>query len=91
MVVACQWSLYPLGIPDYMDVIYREIDRTKAAGVFTRGQHFVSRLDGELGAVLAAIRRSFAAACERAGHVVAHVTLAANSPSATSPSRRAHL
>lgn len=78
--VACQWSLYPLGVPDYMDVIYREIDRTKSAGVFRGGAHFVSRLDGELPVVLAAIRRSFDEACASAGHVVAHLTLSANSP-----------
>jgi hypothetical protein len=79
--VSAQWALYPLGVPHYMDVIYREIDRTKAAGVFTRGQHFVSRLDGDLGSVLNAIRRGFLAACDSAGHVVVHATLAANSPS----------
>jgi hypothetical protein len=83
--VAAQWSLYPLGVPQYMDVIYREIDRTKAAGVFTRGQHFVSRLDGDLDAVLEAIRRGFLAACGSAGHVVAHATLSANSPSRKAP------
>lgn len=80
--VACQWSLYPLGIPGYMDVIYREIKRTRESDVFTRGQHFVSRLDGDLDAVLRSIRRSFEAAAGDAGHVVAHVTLSANSPSA---------
>lgn len=79
--VACQWSLYPLGRADYMDVIYREIGKTKGSGVFTRGQHFVSRLDGEVGAVLSAIQASFESACAEGGHVVAHVTLAANSPS----------
>lgn len=78
--VACQWSLYPLGVADYMDVIYREIDRTKQAGVFRKGAHFVSRLDGDLSAVLAAIRRSFDEASGSAGHVVAHLTLSANSP-----------
>jgi energy-coupling factor transport system substrate-specific component len=80
--VACQWSLYPLGVPGYMDVIYREIKRSKEAGVFTRGQHFVTRLDGELPAVLGAVRRSFDAAGDSAGHVVAHATLSANSPTA---------
>ncbi|MGH2369680.1 MAG: YkoF family thiamine/hydroxymethylpyrimidine-binding protein, partial [Chloroflexota bacterium] len=79
--VSCQWSLYPLGVPTYMDVIYQEIKRTKAAGVFTRGQHFVSRLDGDLHTVLGAIRASFDAAYDSATHVVAHVTLSANSPS----------
>ena len=79
--MACQWSLYPLGVTDHMDVIYRVIGHTKDAGVFTRGQHFVSRLDGELGTVLGAIRQSFEGATAHAGHVVAHVTLSANSPS----------
>jgi uncharacterized protein YqgV (UPF0045/DUF77 family) len=79
--VACQWSLYPLGIRGYMDVIYREIDRTKGAGVYTRGQHFVSRLDGDLHDVLLTIRQAFEAAAGDAGHVVAHLTIAANSPS----------
>lgn len=78
--VACQWSLYPLGVPGYMDVIYGEIERTKGAGVFLGGAHFVSRLDGELPAVLAAIRRSFDEACGSVGHVVAHLTVSANSP-----------
>src|SRR5213080_2674134 len=32
--VSAQWSLYPLGSEGYMQVIYREIDRTKTAGVF---------------------------------------------------------
>ena len=81
MDVACQWSLYPLGVGHYMDVIYREIGRTKDARVWTRGQHFVSRLDGEIDDVLGAIKRSFQEATADAGHVVAHVTLSANSPS----------
>lgn len=87
--VACQWSLYPLGVPGYMDVIYREIKRSKESGVFTRGQHFVSRLDGELHTVLATVRRSFDAATADAGHVVAHATLSANSPSTAGTSEPA--
>jgi hypothetical protein len=79
--VAAQWSLYPLGVPGYMDVIYREIKRTKEAGVFAGGRHFVSRLEGDLRHVLRAVHQSFDAAGGDAGHVVAHVTLSANSPS----------
>jgi len=63
-----------------MDVIYREIDRTKKNGIFARGQHFVSALRGDLTDVLGAVRESFDAACADAGHVVAHATLSANSP-----------
>jgi uncharacterized protein YqgV (UPF0045/DUF77 family) len=83
--VSCQWSLYPLGSERYMSVIYREIDRTKSAGVFAKGQHFVSTLRGDLTDVLAAVRSSFDAACADAGHVVAHATFSANSPTGRSP------
>jgi hypothetical protein len=66
-----------------MDVIYREIDRTKEVGVFSRGEHFVSTLRGDLADVLRAIRTSFDAACADAPHVVAHATFSANSPTVT--------
>lgn len=78
--VSAQWSLYPLGAAGYMDVIYDEIDRTKGAGVFSGGAHFVSKLEGDLCKVLDGIRGAFDDACGRASHVVAHVTLSANSP-----------
>lgn len=78
--VSCQWSLYPLGEPGYMDVIYKAIADTKDAGVFSRGRHFVSHLDGDLDRVLETIRRAFDSACESAAHVTAHITLSANSP-----------
>jgi uncharacterized protein YqgV (UPF0045/DUF77 family) len=81
VAVSAQWSLYPMGSDGYMDVIYREIDRTKRAGVFAKGAHFVSGLRGDLTDVLGAIRTSFDAACADAGHVVAHATVSANSPS----------
>lgn len=64
-----------------MGAIYRAIDATKGAGVFEGGAHFVSRLRGDLSDALAAIRGAFDGACGATGHVTAHVTLSANSPS----------
>lgn len=81
---SAQWSLYPLGVPTYMDVVYGEIDRTKDQGVFRSGAHFVSRLEGDSCQILDAIRAAFDDACAHASHVVAHVTLSANSPTTTS-------
>ncbi len=78
--VSAQWSLYPLGSAGYMDVIYDEIDRTKSDGVYSGGAHFVSKLEGDLATVLARVRAAFDDACGRASHVVAHITLSANSP-----------
>ena len=82
--VACQWAIYPLGRPEHMPLIYDAIAATKTAGVFTRGQHFASRLDGSLADVFGAIRTAFQSICERGGHVVAHATFSANSPSTKS-------
>ena len=78
--VSCQWSLYPLGEPGYMDVIYKAVADTKTDGVFSKGRHFVSHLEGDLDRVLSSIRRTFDQACESASHVTAHITLSANSP-----------
>jgi len=78
--VSAQWSLYPLGAAGYMDVIYGEIERTRRAGVFARGAHFVSKLEGDACSVLDGIRAAFDDACGSTSHVVAHLTLSANSP-----------
>jgi hypothetical protein len=78
--VSAQWSLYPLGRSGHMDVIYRAIDRTKDATVFEAGKHFVSHLRGDLPDVFASIRAAFDDACAEGGHVTAHLTLSANSP-----------
>ncbi len=80
VTVSCQWSLYPLGEPGYMDVIYKAVADTKTDGVFSKGRHFVSHLEGDLDRVLSSIRRTFDQACESASHVTAHITLSANSP-----------
>jgi hypothetical protein len=78
--VSAQWSLYPLGRAGHMDVIYGAIGRTKDAKVFEAGKHFVSQLRGDLADVLVAIRGAFDDACGDGGHVTAHLTISANSP-----------
>lgn len=80
VLVSCQWSLYPLGEPTYMQRIDEAIARGKSDGVHATGRHFVSHLTGDLADVLTTIRRSFDASCGQVGHVAAHLTLAANSP-----------
>jgi hypothetical protein len=80
VATSAQWSLYPLGSPGYMDVIYDEIDGTKRDGVYSGGAHFISKLEGDACTVLDGIRRAFDDACGRTSHVVAHLTLSANSP-----------
>ncbi len=81
VLVSCQWSLYPLGDERYMALIEEAIARGKSDGVYATGRHFVSHLSGDLADVLSSVRRSFDATCERVGHVTAHLTVSANSPS----------
>ncbi|MBM4421116.1 MAG: hypothetical protein FJ034_05960 [Chloroflexi bacterium] len=79
--VSAQWSLYPLGDPAYMTRIEEAIARGKSDRVHVAGRHFVSHLAGDLADVLTSVRGSFDAACERVGHVTAHLVISANSPS----------
>ncbi|MDA3947670.1 MAG: YkoF family thiamine/hydroxymethylpyrimidine-binding protein [Spirochaeta sp.] len=77
--VACQFALYPLGTPRYMDQIYGAIECAKDGGTFTRSKHFVSRLDGTVAAVFDELFAAFVHA--ESGHVTIHATVSANSPS----------
>ena len=73
-------SLYPLGIPDYMDVIYREIGKAKETGTYKRAEHFASRLEGDVAEVFATIQDCWDRAEANARHVVAHATISVGSP-----------
>lgn len=80
--VACQFSLYPLGVGGYMDAIYAEITEAgRAAGLEVTPQHLCTRLYGPLTAVMGQLRRAFDRTAEVTPHVVIHATLSANSPS----------
>lgn len=80
--VACQFSLYPLGVSGYMDAIYAEIHAAaEAAGLTVTPQHFCTRLEGPLALVMGQLRTAFDRAAEASAHVVIHATLSANSPS----------
>ncbi len=78
--VAAQFAVYPLGVEGYMQVIAREIDESKKAGVFARGKHFCTRLAGDASRVFAAMLNAFERAGERAGHVVLTATVSKGSP-----------
>eukprot|EP00293_Proteomonas_sulcata_P001481 CAMPEP_0184329060 /NCGR_PEP_ID=MMETSP1049-20130417/143947_1 /TAXON_ID=77928 /ORGANISM="Proteomonas sulcata, Strain CCMP704" /LENGTH=262 /DNA_ID=CAMNT_0026651401 /DNA_START=260 /DNA_END=1045 /DNA_ORIENTATION=- len=46
--VAAQFAIYPLGVPNYMDLIYREISQSKKSDVWKdKKTHFCSMLDGD--------------------------------------------
>lgn len=79
--VACQFSLYPLGLVSYMAAIYQQIAAAQQNdAVKTVPQHFCTRLEGPLSAVLGQLRTAFDQAAVHTPHVVIHATISANSP-----------
>jgi uncharacterized protein YqgV (UPF0045/DUF77 family) len=78
--VAAQFAVYPLGVEGYMEVIAREIEEAKGAGVFERGKHFCTRLGGDAARVFAAMANAFERAGGEAGHVVLTATVSRGSP-----------
>jgi energy-coupling factor transport system substrate-specific component len=81
MPAAAQFSLYVMGTDDHMDEIYGCIDFLKQSGVFGRAKNFCTRLDGDAGAVFAAIEAALCRFGPPDGHVTVDLTVSANSPS----------
>ncbi|MCA1753786.1 MAG: Ykof family thiamine-binding protein [Spirochaeta sp.] len=79
--IDAQFSLYPLGIAEYMTTIASTVRAVKKAGVYDRSKNFCTRLSGDLSAVFAAVERAFDEAARDTGHVVIHLTASKGSPS----------
>lgn len=79
--VSAQFSLYPMGREDYMEIIGTEIEHARESGTFAQSKHFCTKLRGDLAAVLATVYGSFERAATRAGHVVIQLTVSKGSPS----------
>lgn len=80
MQAAAQFSLYVMGTDDHKDEIYGCIDFLKQSGVFGRAKNFCTRLDGDAGAVFAAIEAALCRFGPPQGHVTIDLTVSANSP-----------
>jgi hypothetical protein len=85
---AAEWALYPLaddvraGVePDHMRDIYAAIATARANGTFRASEHFVTRLEGDLGTVLATAVAGWTGVGSTVQHVTSHLTISVNSPS----------
>lgn len=87
-----EWALYPLADgpaagraaghePDHMRDIYAAIDHAKELGTFVGSQHFVTRLEGDLGDVIATAFAGWTLVGRSVQHVTTHLTVSINSPS----------
>lgn len=78
------WSLYPLldggASGAHMTPIYAAIDKAKADGVYSGSDHFATRLDGDLAAVLETATNAWIGVGAAVQHVVTHLTASINSP-----------
>jgi hypothetical protein len=86
--VAAEWALYPLadgvraGVePDHMRDIHAAIATARANGTFRASEHFVTRLEGDLGTVLATVVAGWTGVGRTVQHVTSHLTVSLNSPS----------
>ena len=90
LFAAAEWALYPLadgvrdGVePDHMRDIYAAIDHARNNGTFVASEHFVTRLEGDLGTILETVVSGWARVGRSVQHVTSHLTLSVNSPSHT--------
>jgi hypothetical protein len=89
-VAVAEWALYPLVddvragvVPDHMRDIEAAIELARVAGTFRGSEHFVTRLEGDVGAVVETVVGAWARVGRGVQHVTSHVTLSLNSPSRT--------
>ncbi|WP_211654247.1 YkoF family thiamine/hydroxymethylpyrimidine-binding protein [Planococcus alpniumensis] len=80
--VSSQFALYPMNNPDYMEVIYREVERAKEFGVWNDSMHYASGIHGDIHEVFAFYETSFSSArSAKHPHLVMTVSMSINSPS----------
>ncbi|GAB3068822.1 YkoF family thiamine/hydroxymethylpyrimidine-binding protein [Salinicoccus sesuvii] len=77
----CKFALYPMNTTKYMDVIYEQIDLSKARGVTVSPSHYSTRLDGEVNDIFNAMEEAFVSVQEAVSHTTMTFTISANSPS----------
>lgn len=86
---SAEWALYPLAdqvaadgtAPDHMRDIYAAIDHARELGTFRGSEHFVTRLEGDIGEVIATAVAGWLLVGRSVQHVTSHFTLSLNSPS----------
>jgi len=86
---SAEWALYPLAdqvtadgtAPDHMRDIYAAIDHARDLGTFRGSAHFVTRLEGDIGEVIATAVAGWLLVGRSVQHVTSHLTLSLNSPS----------
>lgn len=83
VMAAAHWSVYPLGVTDHMAAIDAAVSVARRTGTLVRGEHYVTRLAGDVAAVTATVVNGWLAAGATATHVTSHATISIGSPTRT--------
>ncbi|MCD7060184.1 Ykof family thiamine-binding protein [Pelagibacterium xiamenense] len=78
-----QFALYVLGSDTHMPEVYGCIELLENAGILEKPKHFVTKVEGDAGAVFEGLSEVFLRFGPSEGHVTLDVTISANSPSKT--------
>lgn len=79
---SAHWALYPLGVSGHMPSIERAIDGARRLGTFVRVDHYATRLEGDVAAVLATAVNGWIEVGRDVEHVTSHLTMSIASPTA---------
>lgn len=74
------WSVYPLACADHMAAISAAVSVARDAGTYAGSEHYVTRLAGDLAAVVATVTNGWLAAAAASVHVTSHATISIGSP-----------
>ncbi|MCB0910305.1 MAG: hypothetical protein KDB60_01645 [Propionibacteriaceae bacterium] len=85
------WSLYPLpdgarAPGDHMEPIMAAVESARESGLYHSSDHYVTRLRGDVGAILALVATAWLGTGSHVQHVVTHLTMSINSPTQGDPS-----
>ncbi len=73
-------SFYPMGEEDYMEHIAKAVITGKDRGVFAKGSHYVSILEGDVHDVFGTLEEIFQYGEANLSHYILQVTISVNSP-----------
>lgn len=78
--VACKFSLYPMGVPDYMTHIAHVVNLSVDRGLYAGSTHYVSLLRGDVQDIFRYFGEAAAYCEETVSHYIFEITMSVNSP-----------
>ena len=80
--VVCKISLYPMGVPNYMEYIAGVVNKSIDRGVYSHSSHYVTVLEGDVQDLFAYFDEATQYCTENLSHYIMEITLSVNSPTA---------